>query len=185
MGIAETLGAIFGGGATGLLGSIINSVGDYLKMREKNKHDQRMAEIETEHLKMEIDRDVIVAKEAATAKMEEAGAKVQEASYEADKRTYLPTKAVESHIVIVMLMAVVDFLRGIVRPGLTIYLCIITTVLYFHVAKILKAAGGVLTTEQAYSLTQTIILGILYITFTAVGWWFGSRSKFDKILKLE
>lgn len=182
MGIAEALGAIFGGGLTGLLGSLVNTIGDYFKAKQQYAHDEKMAEIETKHLEMEINRDVIVAKEEATARMEEAEARVQEASYEADERKYLPSSAVKQHIVVVILMAIVDFVRGMTRPGLTIYLCIVTTWLASMVFKIWGASGGTLDQEQAFELIQIIVLGILYVTFTAIGWWFGSRSKFKDII---
>ena len=184
MGIAEIFGAIFGGGATGLFGSLINSLGDYFKQKQKYRHEERMAEIETRHLEMEINRDVIVSKQEAAAKMEVAAADTQAASYRADSRNYLPAEAVKSSTAIAWMMAIVDFLRGAVRPVLTLYLSIVAYLLYLHTSKVLEASGTGMTPDQAYELTKIIILGLLYLTFTAVGWWFGSRSKFDKITRL-
>lgn len=183
MGITEIIGAIFGGGATGLAGSLINSVGDYFKAKEKHRHDEQMAEIETRNLQLEIDRDVTIAKQEATAKMEVASAETQAASYQADARAYLPAEAVRSNAAIAWLMAIVDFLRGSVRPVLTLYLSVVAYLLYKQTSEVLEASGGGLTPDQAYELEKMIVLGLLYLTFTAVGWWFGSRSKFDKIAK--
>jgi len=181
----EIIGAIFGGGATGLLGSIINSVGDYFKMKAQNKHEEFMAKIETRHLEMEIKRDVTIAKQEATARMEVADAETQAASYEGDKRAYLPAEAVKSNTGIAWLMALVDFFRGLVRPVLTVYLSVVVYLIYMQTKEITDATvGGAMTPDQAYELMKTITLGLLYLTFTAVGWWFGSRSKFDKIAKL-
>ena len=184
MGIAEILGAMAGGGATGLLGSLVNSVGDFFKMREKNRHDEKMAEVETRHLEMEIERDVVIAKQEAAAQMEEQAARTQEASYKSDARSYLPAEAVKSSAGLAWLMAVADFFRGIIRPALTLFLVIVAWQIYMQTNAIVAAADGGLSADQAYDLLRTIIIGLLYLTFTAVGWWFGSRSKFDKIFKL-
>ena len=184
MGITEIIGAIFGGGATGLLGSLVNSVGDYFKIREKHRHDEKMAEVETEHLKMEIERDVVIAKQEAAAEMETAAAETQAESYKSDARAYLPAGSVKDSAGIAWLMAVVDFMRGLVRPVLTLFLVVISWLIYLQTSQILAATGPAMDPEQAYNLIRIIIIGLLYLTFTAVGWWFGSRSKFDKIFKL-
>lgn len=180
--VSEIIGTIVGGGATGLLGSIINSVGDYFKQKQQYAHEEKMAEIETEHLKMEIDRDVDIAEQEAAAQMEVAAAETQAESYKADSRAYLPREAVKGNTAIAYLMAIVDFLRGMTRPVLTLYLCAITTLIYMQTHVVIEQAGG-LDQKQSFFLMKNITLGILYLTFTAVGWWFGSRSKFDKMIQ--
>lgn len=177
----EIISTIIGGGATGLLGSLINSVGDYFKQKQQYAHEEKMAEIETKHLSMEIDRDVKISEQEAEAQMEVAAAETQAESYKADTRAYLPAEAVRSNKFIAWLMAIVDFLRGITRPVLTLYLCAVTTMIYLQTHVVIEQSGG-LDQEQAYFLMKNITLGILYLTFTAVGWWFGSRSKMDKVI---
>jgi len=179
--ISEIVGTIVGGGATGLLGSVINSVGDYFKQKQQYSHEEKMAEIETKHLEMEIDRDVKITEREAKAREEVAAAETQAESYKADTRAYLPAEAVKSSQFIAWLMAIVDFIRGITRPGLTLYLCAVTTMIYLQTNAVVSQAGG-LDGEQAFFLMKNITLGVLYLTFTAVGWWFGSRSKMDKVL---
>lgn len=182
MAVAEIITSILGGGLTGLLGSVFTSIMDYKKMGKQYEHEEEMARIETKHLQMEIERDVIVAKEEATARMEEAESRVQEASYDADERRYVPTSAVKKSKVVTLFMGIVDFLRGMIRPVVTIYVCGVVTWVALKVFEIWEASGGKLDQAQAFELVQLIVLGLLYLTFMVLGWWFGSRSKFKDII---
>ncbi len=179
----DIIAAIFGGGATGLLGSFIGKIFDYFHTKAEYAHRERMAEVEMQHLKMEIERDVVVARAEAMAKMEEAAAKTQAASYAADKRAYLPSSAISGgDRGIIWLMALVDFIRGLIRPALTLFLSVVAWLIYRQTAVILETAGRNITPQQAYDLNRTVTLGLLYLAFTAVGWWFGSRTQINKIL---
>jgi hypothetical protein len=70
----------------------------------------------------------------------------------------------------------VDALRGIVRPGLTVYLCAITTLIYSDAQLLLNKAQGMTATE-ALDLTKMVVGTVLYLTTTCVLWWFGTRNK--------
>ena len=65
-----------------------------------------------------------------------------------------------------------DVLRGVVRPGLTIYLCVLTTQIYNELA----SQVGPLTADQRYETTKLIVGTILYLFTTVTLWWFGTRS---------
>ena len=73
------------------------------------------------------------------------------------------------------LLLLLDLVRGLVRPGLTVYLCFVTTVVYLQARGLLVASP--LTPEQAVGMVNQIIATVLYLTTTCVLWWFGTRSK--------
>ncbi len=71
-------------------------------------------------------------------------------------------------------MVVLDFIRGFIRPALTVYLCFITTVMYIKASRLLN--GVVILPETAYSLVNQIIQTVLYLTSSCVLFWFGTRN---------
>jgi len=70
-------------------------------------------------------------------------------------------------------MVVLDVFRGIIRPGLTLYLAVLTTIIYLQ-ARSLMGAG--MAPEQAAGLVSKIIDTVLYLCTTTVLFWFGSRA---------
>lgn len=73
-------------------------------------------------------------------------------------------------------LVALDVLRGVIRPGLTVYLCAITTLVYLEARGILAAAGASLNPTQALAVHDLIVSTILYLTTTTVLWWFGTRN---------
>ena len=183
MGIIEFLSSAAFGGITGLFGGIVNRVADYFATKEKHAHEQVMLDKQTEYLKLETDRDVQIAREESNRIREQSDAQLMEASFKADQATYFsPTLAsgLPSWVqgIAASLMALVDFVRGLTRPGLTLYLCILTTLMYVQMMNLLadlKASAFDATT--AVGIMQKIVNGVIYLTTMAVGWWFASRQK--------
>jgi len=184
----EILSAIFGGGATGLLGGVLTKIFDYYtnkqrleQLREQWKHEEAMLEKESQ-------RDVLIAKQEAVAKIEAAEAEAMAESFRSDKASYsasLPfaqlPPSVQKWVAIALVF--VDFVRGITRPGLTIYLCAVSTYFYIKLQQILAQAGTPISAEQAFELSKMIVVAMLYLTTTAVGWWFASRTKLNDIIQ--
>jgi hypothetical protein len=169
------------GGIFGLFGGFLNRLFDWLAIKEKLKADREKYAHELKVLDIETNRDVVVAKEEANARREVAESEALGKSYEGDRATYL-TASVGSDLppwargVIAAAMAFVDFVRGMTRPGITLYLCVLTTLLYLQIQKIIIAAGGMpITKEMAYGLIVKIIETVLFLTTMAVGWWFATR----------
>jgi len=73
------------------------------------------------------------------------------------------------------LLVLLDLFRGVVRPALTVYLCVLTTMIYYQ-ARILIDRED-LDPEQALQIEHLIVGTILYLTTTCVLWWFGTRNK--------
>ena len=70
---------------------------------------------------------------------------------------------------------VVDGIRGLMRPLITVYLLVIATLLTL---KINQLVGGLdsLEMSELKGIYDNVINQMLFLTATAVTWWFGSRS---------
>lgn len=183
-GIITALGAGAFGGITGLIGGVVNRVADHKAAKERHLHEQKMAENDYLYLKLETEANVQIAREEANAIKEKAGLDAMAKSYEADKRSYLDVGMLkDSHPVIsgtvAVLMAIVDFIRGMTRPGLTLYLCILTTLMYVQMQSTLTTLGMEFDAVEAMAIVSRLVDGVIYLTTMAVGWWFATRTKYQ------
>ena len=146
----QHLPAIFTGGATGLLGTALTVGTKFMVTRQQNAHELKLRAIDMEMIKLEaahVDRQAEHEAEIAEAQA------LTESYREAAARWSRPEDG--------PMMKFVDFCRGMLRPGLTVYFVLLLTVIYFTVATI--------------QLRETIITTLLYLTTTCVLWWFGAR----------
>jgi hypothetical protein len=75
-----------------------------------------------------------------------------------------------------ILFKLVDFVRGMIRPALTIYLAVVVSLLYWNMQ---EALGDVSTLkpDELYGLYREVVLSIIYVSTTVILWWFGTRNK--------
>jgi hypothetical protein len=190
----ETLGTIFGaifsGGATGIIGVVAQRFADYknkqLDMQLENQRHTNAVALR------EVDAKIMA---------QEAAAKVQVVTLEGENAVNLAdaqTKGIEAAADAAAFsksydlepkqfttgnlssnqrwaMVVLDFVRGFVRPGLTIYLCVLTTLIYFQARDLLSKED--LDVKQAMDLTDYIVHSIIYLFTTVTLWYFGTRNK--------
>lgn len=180
----EILGLIFGnifsGGATGLIGMIAQRWADYKNKQldlqlEKMKFDNAIAlkEVDAKIMAQEWAARTEVAKVEAAGKEAVEDAKAFAASYDLEPKRY--SDSVKPSRGQAWLLVVLDFIRGSIRPALTVYLCVLTTAVWIQ-AKVVLAAED-LSTADALSVWKMIVGTILYLTTTCVVWWFGTRNK--------
>lgn len=170
---------VLSGGATGLIGVLIQR---YFDLQHK-KQDIELTKLQLanniELSKMETERTVRVSELELEGTVAQADANIMTASFAHDQANYLDPQAQRRKGVIggvvTMMMGVVDFLRGILRPGMTAYLCALVTVMFHWARDLAEKHGYHMTAEQAYSLVLQIVATILYCWTTATLWWFGTR----------
>lgn len=174
------LSSIFGGGVTGLLGAGLQRVMDYKSKQLDLELEQKKMEHEIELRKA--DAAIMAQEWAARTQVAtiEAGAKVDvadsaafAASFATEPQKYSQGAALTPAQVWVMVL--LDLFRGVVRPAMTVYLCIIVTMLYLD-AQAIAAVRPVKDTDVLALLTK-ITDAILYIWTTVSLWWFGTRNK--------
>lgn len=165
-----------GGVLTGLLGTALQKVMDYKteKLKAQNELDKRKLDIEM--MQAEWAARVKVSETEANAKMEAADAEAFAASYNLEPKIY--SEGSSKTPAQVWLLLLLDVFRGSIRPMLTTYLVVLTTLLYFKSAALLS--HEIILPGMAYELVQEIIGTVLYLTVTVCTWWFGVRGNRPK-----
>lgn len=184
--LGSVLTGVFGGGATGLLGVLIQRWAD---------HRQRAQDIEITRLQLQAARETrqmeleaqerMAANAAAVAQVQaqldaharevEADTAAYAASVNSDRATYLAPDAQQHSRAARVMMAVVDAVRGLMRPGITAYSLVLLTVLAAWVRDMHLRSAVPLTPEQQHELTMQVVGTVIYLAVTCVVWWFGVR----------
>lgn len=167
--LGSALGAIFGGGATGLFGSFMSGWLELKKQKLQNEHESQMAEHELAVMDKETERQVSISRIEADAQIQVADAQLMSASYDADQLRY--SKPGNS-----WMMQFVDFVRGLIRPVLTAYLVWVASRILAAVLELLDKMDG-LSEALLVPMANQVIMAVLYMAMTALGWWFGTRGK--------
>lgn len=166
----------FGGGLTGLLGGVVDKVFTYKtkkleieQNRERFAHEVNMRKADAEIMAQEWTARTKVAEVEGAAKVDVADAAAFSASFNEPERYAVNVTEKQN-----WLMVGLDVCRGIVRPGLTLYLCVLTTLLYLKAHRLVPSE---IPADQALSMVTEIQNTIMYLTTTCILWWFGTRNK--------
>jgi len=180
-GLLGIVGSIFTGGMTGIVGVAVqrffdfqNKKQDLKKMELTFSHEATMKRIDGELMVQEWEQRANVARVEGEARVEQADAEAFGKSFSSEPKLY--SKGAKLGPLATGFMVALDFIRGLIRPGLTVYLCAITTVLYWQAESIINALGG-LSADQALAIYLDVQNMILYLTSTCVLWWWGTRNK--------
>lgn len=155
-------------GAGALLGWIGGLANRYMDFKTKkldieikkldHAHELNLRDKDFQALKLEIDGKVEVAHIEGASRVEESANKALAESYGNDRATYG--------------IRFVDAIRGLLRPGITVYFCLIIGFVNYKVWQILASGPDmVLTQAQVYS----IIEWTLFEAAVVIGWWFANR----------
>lgn len=155
MDIFTGITSILGGGITGLIGSITQRVYEYKTKKLEIEMAQLQIQAQVTHDAAIVDTEDSKAFKAAIT----SEPKLYHTETLSNKQQWL--------------MVILDFTRGAIRPGLTIYLCAITTAIYFQARTLM---GDLIPVDSAVAMVIQIINTILYLTTTCVLFWFGTRN---------
>jgi hypothetical protein len=186
------------GMATGLIGNIVGGIFKFktAKLQKEikaadNSHALSMVKAETEAMIMESKAQIAItrAEVEGAVELEDSKAFVQ-AQKEGNKAAFnnkwidmlmnvkgrwqlitLPIACI-----IAIGFGFVDFLRGIIRPGLTIYLTGLTTWITMLAWDIMQKSGANISTFQAIAVFSEVTGVVTYLTISAITFWFGDRS---------
>lgn len=174
------LGSLFAGGATGLLGVVFQRAFDWLHEREVLKQKQADQQFELE--KRKIDIQVTQAEWAGRTRVAEteAGAAKDVAETQAFATSLLKEPERYSSVSSLTwgqnwILVLLDFLRGVIRPALTVYLCALTTYVWWQVKQLISTED--LDPDAVLEIWKMVVNTILYLTTTCILWWFGTRNK--------
>lgn len=183
MGFSDIISSVLSGGITGILGAAISRFADYKTkqldievQKLKFENDIALRHIDERMLEKEWSvRDSIAVTEANSAMDIQDSKSFQTALSNEPKFYHNPSKLTRAQNA---WMVFIDGVRGLIRPGLTLYLSLITTFVYWEAGTIIKK--NVLTPEQAFDIYSQISSTILYITTCTILYWFGIRLKEGK-----
>ena len=188
--LGTVFGSIFSGGATGIIGIVAQRFADYKNRQldiqlESQRQANNIALKELDHklmlaeaaAKLEIthaegENQARVAQIEGDTAMSVEDARALAVSYAMEPKQYSSGTLTDGQR---WLMVVLDAIRGSVRPLLTVYLCVLTTMVYLQARTLLSQEN--LDVEQALDLEKMIVGSILYLTTTCVLWWFGTRNR--------
>uniref|UniRef100_A0A6M3KI70 Uncharacterized protein n=1 Tax=viral metagenome TaxID=1070528 RepID=A0A6M3KI70_9ZZZZ len=192
------IGAIF----TGVFGSLISNVFNYFK--EKQLHKQKLEllvqaradrEIDHRFALEEADKNMQIRKAeiegAIDLKEAEGFIKSQEGintlllkasimERMLDNKGKMRWATIPIGLLIALLFGMVDFVKHMMRPGLTLFLIIMFANVLRKALAILENANYVWAPDQAVEIVMIAVNASTLLTVTAVSWWFCDRqiSKF-------
>lgn len=176
------------GGITGLIGTIITKWDEAAKrkadielQRLQNEQTRFLAAQEQEHeLKLAALTTASAERLAdiqAAARADETASQDYRASHDADRATYSAPQAQAQSRAVRWAMGLVDFTRGMIRPGATLYSLALLTGLLVWVTRLYAEKAVALTPDQTQRIALEVIFTATYLASTTTTWWFGVRGQ--------
>jgi len=169
------LDAILGIASSSGLGAIVGLVGSYMAKKEQRLLDQMNNEHELSMANVDMQRDAAESAQALEMADNQIEQVIAEGAIQSDIVAGEAFTASQRQAAKSSGVTWIDGLRSSMRPLITIYLLIIVTVITYHLNRII---GGleVIPAADLYQLYSHIIDQAVFLTVTAVLWWFGSRG---------
>ncbi len=182
---------VMSGGATGLIGVALQQWGE----GRKRAHDLEILRINSANAlaqrQLDIDSQIKLAGMAqssaerlaeiqAEQRAGEAASADYQASMSADRATYSLPAAQQQSRAVRWMMGLVDFLRGIIRPGVTLYSMALQTMLLAWVHEMWISRALAVTPDLQTRLVMEIVGTTTYLVTTTTVWWFGVRPAVRK-----
>lgn len=195
------------GAATGIIGNLVSGIFKYktqkLEMelaKVENEHDLAMVKAETEAMVMEAKANIAVTKAQVEGAVELKDAETYKESQQLGNKPFFANQWVDNLLkvegkwkiltypiasLVAVLFGFVDFLRGLMRPFLTAYLTGVTTWITWMAWEIMQAQGMSITGQNAIDIFQDVTSIVIYLTVSAVTWWFGDRRMGKTIMDMQ
>lgn len=180
------LGTIFGG-----IGNLINQWFQKKQIEMKYKHEKDMARIQIDMLNAKTDASIKIAEAKVQGMIDVEEAKAYTYSQKVGNEKDFSDKWMESLLsqegwlryisvpaafTLMCLFAIVDFLKALMRPGLTLYFTVLSSLLTFKSYQIIQSGGfQAISQEQAVLYFTIAVDTCIMLTTTCVTWWFGDR----------
>lgn len=175
--LATVFSSVAAGGATGLLGIGIQRFFDWLNAKTQIEKQRMQNAHELAVMTAEWQGRLSVAKEQGDAQRDVADSGALASSYQGAFERFATWDMKKDHWAIKAAFVLLDVVRGLVRPLLTAYLCILTTLIYNETVRLMTTWGLKLSAEQVMQILMLLIGTIVYLFTTCVCWWFGTRNR--------
>ncbi len=195
------------GGVTGLIGSVVGGIFKYKTMKAQielkkaeHQHEKEMVKAESDAMIAEAKANIAITRAQVEGAVDLEDAKAYVESQRQGNKQMFSSMWVEKlftvkgkwqiitlplAMLVAFLFGFTDFLRGIIRPVLTIYLCGATTWVTYMAWTIMQAHNIGLTATQASEIFVQVVSIVTYLTVSCVTWWFGDRRIAKTIMELH
>jgi hypothetical protein len=195
------------GGLTGLIGNVI---GGWFKLKQARlqkeiregdrAHEVAMVKAETQAMIMEAKANIKITQAQVEGAIDLKDAEAFMQSQTEGNKALFNNKWIDALMattgwwriitiplasLIAFLFGFTDFLRGIIRPTLTVYLCGVTTWVTWMAWEIMKTEGLSLSALQAVNIFNDTTSIVTYLTVSCVTWWFGDRRMAKSIMQMK
>lgn len=182
------------GGVTGLIGNAFTTWFKYKDRKMQCAHEKDMAKIELDAMIKEAQMQIKVTQSRIEGEIELADAAAYKESLKSGREKLFSDKWIDMimaagkdkwwgsicklvGLFIASGFAFLDWLRSFMRPAMTLYLMGATTWVTMLAWKIMEnAQGGAIDVVTAMGILEQVISTIIYLTVSAVTWWFGDRT---------
>jgi hypothetical protein len=190
------LGTIFG-----QLGNLVNQWFQKKQIEMKYKHEKDMAKINIDMLRAKTDASIKIVQAEVQGKVDLADAGAFAYSQQVGNQRNFSDKWMDSLLsqegwlryisvpaafMLMCLFAIVDFLKALMRPGLTLYFTTLSSLLTWKCYDIIQKANFEAITQEMAVLYFTIAVDTcIMLTTTCVSWWFGDRRMAKFLSKMN
>lgn len=206
--ILDIITAVFGGGITGIIGTVTTSIINYKTQKIKNEHEVAMERVKIDTMKAqaEITKNLISDVGSEAKNVMQSAVEVQDAIAYGKSQQYGNEQVFSSNwiekllqvkgwtswfsfpiaYIIIILFGIVDFMKGLMRPGITLYMMGASTWITMLAYGILEKAGiEKMKIEDAANIFNSVVVVITYLTISCVTWWFGDRRTAKFLMRLK
>ena len=188
------------GGVTGLLGNVITGWLKYKNQKMQFDHEAKMVALETAAMKEEAKMQIAITKAEIEGAVELADAQAYMESLKTGNKPMFSEQwidrlfnvqgwvryiAIPIAVFIATGFAFVDWLRGFMRPALTMYLTGMSSVITWMAWDIMQKNNITMTAAQAIAIYNETTSIVIYLTVSCVTWWFGDRTMSKAIIQMR
>lgn len=180
-------------GTSGIIGGVFGGLLSWAKGWQENRHELKLIELQLQEKSKDREHDLAVMDREATSaeklalirsegELNVAEMSAMAEAIKAEARGATWSKGVIGTLsgfwasLAGFLLTLVDVVRGLIRPVLTLYLVGLVTAIFLRVWS--QSTG--FDADQNFTLIIRIVDMVLFLTCTAVGFWFGSRGTSKK-----
>lgn len=171
---------------SGLGGSIATGLLNNRQQKIKNKHELALIKAQTQAMIEETKAEIKVSEIELEKDLQLAEIESFKTSQVVGNRVNVSNEVLQLLLkgrfsrfigmILAFLLGMVDVIRSLMRPAITIILLWITTYMTYRNVVVVVENKELLSPEHVFELTKSVV----YLTFTVIGWWFGDRG-FRKI----
>lgn len=168
----EVLGSLLSSSG---MGAVVGMIGSYMTKKEeratlklKLDHEYNMAEIRAQEAEAEFKHEIALADKAVER------AKVEGAIQKDIGELTAFTESLKEQTMQYG-SGFADKLRAAMRPLITTYLLVLSTVLAINIFTLVGGLENGFSADELLALYKDVIAQLLFLTTTSVTWWFGSR----------